>query len=430
MSLRQAWWDRVLQLSYGRIFLISLVPRVALLAYLYPDVLLGDAQYYWDEAIRISVGELPDVYWPPLLPLWLSGWARIFGPYNWVAALATLCLWAVFYLVFARQSEENHSTNKGLLILFSFYPAFVFQSIVPLSQLPMGLLILLVVRVWRNGPHIYKTTLSGLMLGLAVLVRPGSLSIWPMLALMRPNGVERWPRLQWLIPASLWVLGWMFYVQLHTGQWIFVNQASSYNLFIGNHPDSPHYKNWWLGSHLAREDLQFETYYQTLDSIRGLPVLAQDQAFQEVTWRYIRQEPGIFLRRSWNRLKVFWAFDSLAGASLSKFNPLLGLIVLGIDALLFLIVMGWVLRQILGQDSLGKQQISWLGLSFCYQIPYLLAFSHPSYHLPVLVILTVMPFSTPIRGWTNDRSGRLWLTAMALLLLIQAEWIWHMSGSL
>ncbi|MEM9983530.1 MAG: hypothetical protein AAF804_00410 [Bacteroidota bacterium] len=429
MSLRQVWWVRMLQLSYGKIFLVSLIPRIALLGYLYPELLLGDAQYYWEEAIQLSLGEKPSFYWPPLLPFWLSGWIRILGVHTWVAAWASLCLWGAFFMVFARQKELKDEARKGLLILFSFYPAFIYQSIVPLSQLPMALLILMAMRAWLKHARSYEFILAGVLVGLTALLRPASLSIWPVLAMM-PTSLGVRSRFLWLIPALLLVLGWVQYVQLQTGQWILVNQASSYNLFIGNHPNSPHYKNWWLGSHLSRGDPQFEDYYQTLDSIRSLPAATQDRAFQEAARSYVIQEPLTFLRRAWNRMKVFWTFDTLAGASLSKFDPILGLFLLGLDALLFMLFLGWVLGGMIDQKSLSKRQGVLIGLVLSYQLPYLLAFSHPSYHLPVLVILALMPHSFSSPAGVSSRAKRIWLGAMVGLLLIQAEWIWHMSGSL
>lgn len=409
---------------------LSLLLRLAYGIWRYPHLLPGDAASYWTEAGRLLADEAPGVYWPPGLPHWLALWRGLLGDAPWVAGLASLFWWVVLFGQMTWLSRDLLPRWRwGFLTLFSLYPAFVHQSVVPLTHLPVACLLLAGLALLRAPLRRWRAGLLGLLLGLGALFRPGLLALLPVL------GGWVWWQTGPLPTRGLALLLLGLATALPLGLWraqapalrhrgALVNTATPYNVFLGNQPETPRYATWWLGSHQAREAPALAAYYARLDSVWALPPAAQAPAFLTLARRHVQQAPGRALRRVWNRLKVFWAFDTLAGATLSRRHPRGGRLVIAADAACYLLLLSLVLL-CLSTRGIGSGWRRWaLGLVAAYALPYLLAFSHPTYHLPVLPLLALWASSQPApawpRGWARWRFGLL----LAGLLAIQGEWVW------
>jgi hypothetical protein len=419
-ALRTRGWLLVLWLG-------SVVVRIGYAWWLFPHWLAGDAGDYWAEASRWIAGQPPGIYWPPGLPLWLALVRSLLGSAPWVAVLASLLLWSLLFEQMAWLSRGASPRRRlALLGLFSLYPAFIHQSVVPLSHLPVACLLLALLGGLQLAPSPSRAAWLGGILGLAALFRPGTLALGPFLL-----GWWLWssPRRTWtsrgmvvllfLLGCALPILGWRQLAPELRAQRALINTATPYNVFIGNQPETPHYRSWWLGSHQEREDAAFASYYARLDSIRALPTHEQSQAWLAEAWRQVRDAPGTFARRVWNRSKVFWAFDTLAGASLSRSHPLAGRLLVACDAAAYLLLMTLVLTRWVAGD--GREGI-WLGLTLAYMLPYLLAFSHPTYHLPILPVLGLWALRQPRASLPQGKRRWAWVLVWLSLLAIQVEW--------
>lgn len=398
--------------------------------------LSGDAADYWATARAWASGQWAGAYWPPGLPAWLALWRLALGGSYLVPIAASLAVWSGFYWTFAHLSQRRSLPHRPVLLaLWAFYPAFIYQSLAPLSYLPGAWLLLL---AWEGKPTRgvppWRALTGGLVLGAMGLLRPALLSVAPVVAWRGLGFVRPDRRLRaggWLLLGLLLSLGpWLYLVQQQTNGWLGLSQASSYNFFLGNQPETPHYRTWWLGSHTLTDDPALTSYYQRLDSLRALPVAKQPAAFRSLAWQHLRQEPGLFLLRAWHRLRVFWAFDTLAGAELIGRGQAVGWAVLALDALGYLALMGLILA---GAWYASRRRLGiGLLLTAAYLLPYLLAFSHPTYH-PGLLPLLALGSASPRKAWLRlrrDPSWRGWGLRLSLLLLwlIQVEWVWRTAG--
>jgi len=411
----------------------SLLARVGYAAWLYPHWLPGDAADYWAEAARWRSEEEPGIYWPPGLPIWLALWQAAWGEAPWVSVAATLALWSVLFGQMAWLSRGAPWPGRlALLAWLSVYPAFIHQSVVPLSHLPIACCLLAVVGWSRSPVGFLKSLGLGLLFGVAALFRPGCLILVPvwlchlLLSHRKAMNLELAAiALALLLGVIAPILSWRAQSPALRAHSALINTATPYNIFIGNQPETPLYRTWWLGSHVERSDATFAAYYARLDSIRALPEAQQGSAFLHTAWAHVVETPGSFLRRMWNRAKIFWAFDTLAGATLSRRYPLAGRLLIMVDALAYGLLMVLVLTR-LAAGKLGRA--SWLLLVLAYPLPYWLAFSHPTYHLPLLPLLGLWMLAQQAWLWPQGKARGLAGVLLLAWLAIQVEWAWSWLG--
>lgn len=418
-------WRRVV----GIIFVGSLILRVVYALWLWPDTLPGDAGDYWAEAGQIASGEGPGDYWPPGLVYWLALWRILLGDASWVAVCATLTVWGIFWVIFVGLTRHGPPRLRlALLLLFAVYPAFVHQSVVPLTHLPVATLMLAMFAVLRRTQRQDNGGLIGSLLGIAALLRPGVLALIPILGLWvwRKATHPRLSIIGLLIGLLLPVGLWLGRAHAQHGYWVRINRANSYNFFIGNQPETPTYRTWWLGSHDERSNSTFAPYYHRLDSIRALPVSQQERAFQTLAWQHIGDDLLHFGQRVLARWRCFWAFDTLAGATITRRNPMLGYLILILDSFCFMILVSAVLAALSSLQKVRAEYRCLLAWIAAYQIPYLLAFSHPTYHLPVLPLLGLIIASQSARLWPQGKTRAYWIVSIGIVAAIQVEWVLQM----
>ena len=193
--------------SWQRIMLIAVLLRVVLL-FLYGDSALeGDALHYHQAALKLLGGGGPDTYWPPGLPLYECIWIWIFGKSVLVARISALPWFLMLCRSFYGMAYQLHSrmaANLGLAIL-AFYPAFVHQSIEPLSYLPAAALLMALFGQLQNYLQDKKgrrITRGGILLGLLILFRPSALLF--LLTLPAMIMFRRKKFMPSFLEASLW----------------------------------------------------------------------------------------------------------------------------------------------------------------------------------------------------------------------------------
>lgn len=414
--------------------------------------LFGDASTYHRFALMYLDGRTFPTVRAPGLPLWLALWYSVFGSGQWSAMLAQmpfyLALSVAVYLYTAR--KLNARAALIALALVTFYPALVFHSIWPLTEVPLAALIMLVVWMMDDDPGLPGIFCAGILLGLAILIRPNSITLIPAFALLYYLGGARRRVLRTvlfavvaMIPAAMWSAR----EYRHSGNMVFINYTNSMNFYLGNNEYTPLYRTWWLGSHgdgARGVPPQFTAERKEMESV---PLERRNEAYLRAGLAEITAHPARFVLRTMNRICAFFSFDSYtATVAISDFDSgkPMGALLLGGDMLFYLTIVVASLFVVFGdwaQFGLrSRSLLVWVGvLVSAYALPFFLAFAHPTYHLPVMPLLAV-PAAAALERFSFE-SGALrhslhgittnykLTAALALLVLVQLEWILFMLPS-
>lgn len=420
--------------------IFSVLVRLLLLPLIWSVPLTSDAADYCAMARRLLEGVPFVPYWPPGLPLFLMPFAAA-GASDAALRVPMLLFWVLACWGFLRLAQELDLSFAWLILLvFSLLPVSIHLSMEPLTQLPVAALFLVALsatlRTVRAGGW-KEPVLLGLSLGAMGLVRPSALAlllVLPLIAAWRSRRVLS-AALPMVLGLAL-VGGWMVRAHHLSGAWM-INLANAQNLWDGNNPWTPLYRTWYFGSHakLGTEEIhQFPSYKALLERTAALPPLQQPPVFLDMAQAYILAHPGPFLLRTANRVRAFWGFDTFTSLTLRKANSHLLRLTLSLEAGLYLLLMVPTIFYLAaaGREFWHRWQTWTIAVAvLLYAIPYWLSMSHPTYHYPVLAPMALLG----AMAWQNSREAGLmsrsrgWV-AIAMLLLIQVEWIWQNSHSL
>ncbi len=399
----------------------------------------SDAASYVRMAGEIAAGRQFVPFWPPGLPLYLAAVQHVVGGSVGATRAAML---AFYFLISAALSYaavlatgKVWAGNVALLIL-AISPGMVCYSVEPITELPAAALVAALAaclaRILKsNGGESLLVTcmVCGFALGALTLTRPSSL----LLTVVAPPFVMWSTRRPWtgalvaLVPAVM-VMGWVLYLYHGTGRAIFINTSNSKNFYLGNNPQTPLYRTWWLGSHHELD----ASLLSGREGAADPQVL--DREYTHAAREYIKARPGQFLLRTFNRVCVFFVFDTYASSYAEQtygMPRMAARAMLALDALLyFAMFFGSVCSLSLRNATREQGALPWilaaaLGL---YAAPYFLAFSHPRYHVPVepLLILGLVLSLAAVRkaGLAKAplRLGRAF-AAILVFVLIQVEFV-------
>jgi hypothetical protein len=428
---------------------LGLALRLAALWWLAPQPLTDDAADYHALASALASGQRFEADWPPGLPLSLVPFYWMLGSETWVPRLVMLGWWAAFcaMLFLLTRAEGGRRAANYTLTLFAAYPVFILLSVSPVTQLPMAAVLLIVLwsallcaRAASGRPTAIAGLLLGAALAAAVLIRPSSMALVPGVPALLVLRRRRLAAGAVAMALALAIVGaWVGYAYRVTGRLVLVSDASARNLYYGNDRWTPMYRTWWFGSHKFPESGVPEAFARELGRINGLPPGERDATFVSAVREQVRARPGLFLRRSLARVRVFLAFDTSTGAFLRRqagAGVAASLAALAGDAVHFVVIVLLALALFLtrwrGEDGLlaahGDLVVFALGICLMYALPYWLSFAHPTYHVPVVAVLGVLAGLGLARG----RAPVRWpFFALGLLfLLVQLEWALDMSGRL
>ncbi|MDX2285384.1 MAG: hypothetical protein NW241_14560 [Bacteroidia bacterium] len=425
---------------------IGLAVRLLYIALTGADGLLsGDAQEYYDEAVRMYRGEGSGGYWPPGLPMYLALCFHLSGGPSLAAAAGGMLLWYIALMALLDSQLRQAPWQRRWLIpgVIALYPAMVYHSVAPLTHLPVAVLVLglyavLTPRSCRRDvaerPPL-NSLLAGSFAALATLIRPAALALAAISSawrLARPH--PDWLRGR-LLPAALLMLpvmlalgAWQFAQSRSSDRNTWLNEANSYNFFIGNNPWTPLYRTWWLGSHDERGHPYYAGYYALRDETEALPPAERQRRFSRLAWSHIRERPGLFMMRTFSRIRTFFAFDTLAGASMYRRKPIWGFSLLAGDAVCYLTLLLLAVWNLANWLPPRTPEVKLLLLLIGgYALPYFIAFSHPTYHLPVMPLIALL--AAP-RMQTAAAPRWSIILPVVLIAAIQAEWVLNMLFSL
>jgi hypothetical protein len=424
---------------------VGLALRVAAIVLLVRFPLAGEARSYFEMAGQLLDGARFAPAWPPGIPHYVAFFESFLGR-GQVAAMAPMLLWYlafcfILYALLVRVCGRR-AANVGLWA-FAVFPTFVYHSVVPLPRLPLSvcfLLVALLLLVLRGRRSLFIPAAIGAALGAAVLMRPSAV----LLALGVPVFIAvRWrsarAALVTLGVAAALVAPWVLKVRAMTGELVFVHCAASRSLYLGNNEWTPLYKTWWLASH--DEPGAVPNAFTVADGrLRALAPHEEETAYRALAAEHIRSNPALFALRTLNRARAFFAFDTCAGAALTKLRGLpvaLGLSVIALDALFYVALMALSLIAFgaprgIGVGRVTRATILWVVAA--YALPFWAALSHPMNHVAVVPLLAVpgvvllaqaggMDRAALARTVTGIKRRRSLLLALIVFLAIQVEWI-------
>ncbi len=427
---------------------IGITIRVAVLIVFAQLPLASDALSYHNMALRILANENFSPYWPPALPYFLSFFYYIFGPAEFVGRASMLLFYLIFSYAIFRLTKEITSiqTANITVLLFAIFPTYIFHSVEPYTQLPTATYLVVaayLIVLSNKKQNLVYSILLGITIALLILTRASSIILLGLipLYLIFKNRNLRSAVLLFLV-ALVVVFGWVGKVHQMTGRWIFINEANSANFFFGNNPYTPLYKTWWFGSHGEGDPEVPTAYRELLSSIRDNEAQIQDKLFFQVALNHIKTRPELFLIRTINRVRNYFAFDTFTGSALINsysFNNFLGLAVIAIDALFYCAIMLLALRYMFTLQ-LNSNQFDYFALfmllALGYAAPYWISFSHPTYHFPIIPLFGVLASALTARiieakhrqiSWSwIPQSGRKkysFLIICLVFIFTQIEWV-------
>jgi len=429
---------------------VGLVLRLGALAWLSPTPLFADARSYHRMALQLAHGEQFSPYWPPGLPYYLSFFARVFSESEIISRSGTLLLYVVFSILLyklAKRLTDMAAANLALLI-FSLYPSYIHLSVESLTELPAATCLLATTYFAYLGGHRRSwlaLCVTGLALGWLSLIRPSAIMLIPLVAayvVVRTKRVllSALPCVVALVIISCW----LYKAHHMAGHFVMINQANTRNVFFGNNPHTPLYRTWWFGSHGPGEPGVPDAYTALHARIKQLPEDAQNQAYRNATLDYVLAQPDLFLLRTVNRIRNYFAFDTYSGSVLIKgyrCNKVTGLLVLGLDAIFFTAILSLSILFLFTRTPsvMEKDGVTLILATVCaYAMPYWFSFSYPRFHIPIMPLLGIFGaamlkqlIEQPRASLFGPLAHSAWrryglVLAFVLLAYIQIEWIFVM----
>jgi hypothetical protein len=406
--------------------------------------LVGDSAHYVLLAKNYLSGDFTDTYWPPGISLYESAWMFLFGdgPASVRASMLPWFVWLAMTLFALVSRIHSRAAGNLSVLLLCVYPEFVHFSVEPLTQLPAAACLCFIslqaITMFQGGR--VSIWLVGFSLGFLVLLRPS----FALLSLVAPlflyiRTKKLAPSAGAVVVASTVVMAWVGFISAQNNRVVIVNESNSRNFYLGNNPWTPDYKTWYLGSHWEGEkgiDTLFRNRIRALDQ---LPLSQKNAVFQEEAWSHIKLEPRQFFIRTAARIRTTFVFDTFTASRLARHHDQKkwGAAVLAWGAVLFSLILWLSLSMLWGcwQHWIDPTIPSWVfWMVLAASIPYFLAFSHPTYHLPFLPLLLGLGAIPLVEFLSNglDKSmpngrGRLKIIVLALVVLaLQLEWMFHM----
>lgn len=441
--------------TFYAVLAVGVLVRIGFLIILVPTRFYSDAMAYHRFARKIVLGLSYRPTWPPGLPLVLAGPYALFDPDRFVARFVMLAIYVIFTVLLfllVKRLSGTAAANLSALI-FSFYPLCIYYSLTPLTQLVTAAVLVGVALVTLSLLEKNRWSVAiilGFLLGFLTLTRASGVLI--LLAVPAYFIFKKGYRLKAgavFVIAILPIALWCYNVYRVTDRVIFINTANATNFFIGNNEFTPLYKTWYFGSHGVRNDNEgftAEEFVETQKSIREYPKHERQLKYIDYSVRYIVKKPHLFAIRTFNRVRVFFAFDIYLCAILLKYydwSKIGAFLICGLDFVIYLgLLFGSVFSLLLVRPLYKKKEVLavLLGLPFLYAFPYFLAFSHPTYHFPIVPFFAVI-FSILVVDFLGNRPGVIsrlkasnrlnlvvFVAVIVFLVLIQVEWFVALVG--
>jgi 4-amino-4-deoxy-L-arabinose transferase-like glycosyltransferase len=316
--------------------LVALALRLLVMAFLYPERLNPDRNYwrFAGETGRIAESLVegqgfsnplfgrtgPTAWMPPVYPVLVAGVFELFGVYTKASAILLLALDCLFSALTCIPvfllAQAGFGARAGALAGWSwaFFPYAVYFSadfIWPTTLTTLLLTALLASTLWlENREQAWADFGFGVFSGLAALTDPIVISVLPFVAAWMYCGRQK-QGLKWRIPAAVMSLGFVLVVT----PWFARNYQTFHTIFpfrdilglelhIGNHGDASHFAPG--RDHPSTNEAEMKAYAE-LGEIRYM-AKKKHEALE-----FISSHLGWFVRTTLRRVLYmwtsFWSFD-------------------------------------------------------------------------------------------------------------------------
>ena len=414
-------FDRLVTLLLHRHFVVGCLAvnmflRVGLI-FLVPVSMTSDAAWYFNRAIGIAAGSgyseggLPTAYWPIGYPAFLGLVFWLFGNHVVAAQLANVLLSAaaaLLTLALGRIMLQNEASARLAMLLLTLYPNNIAYTSLTLSETLFTAVLLSGTYAYiRHGTGL-GTLFSGIVFGVAALIKPQVLFFPLMLVGLRIVLAPRASRLR------IAVLGIALYASMAAvlAPWsvrnflvfhevVLISTNGGPTLLTGNTGD----KLSARGNYRPDDPLVVQMRFSVADQV------AADKRATRLAVQWIRENPGRFVALMPLKVWWLWAPDGEAEwayqagfsryedySTAFRFVRLFNQIFYAAMLIAFAVA-GWMM-------AVRRMPSPWLCLSFglaVYVTIISIVFSGQSrYHFPV------MPWIMIGASWSVMELGRRW----------------------
>lgn len=229
----------------------ALVARLAFVAILPPTIPSVDGRYYVEIAHRLLEQHAfgPRVQRGPGYSVFIAGVFAVFGPHLVALRIVEAVLGTLSVGLIGAIGARLFGRTGGLIsaLLAALHPVLAF---LPSTQYSENLVALVTTgalgsafAALRRGA-LWRWSACGVLLGLVLLIRPGSAFLLPGLALGLALALGR-ERRAWVAPAlvcgaaiALTVAPWIARNHRVYGQWFFIASGGGRALWFGNNPNA------------------------------------------------------------------------------------------------------------------------------------------------------------------------------------------------
>ncbi len=276
-----------------------------------------DRALYHQAAAAVAEGAV----WPegafthlPLYPWVLGSVYAVTGPRLKAAAgLGLLCdaLTVILLVGLARRLGASSRWAAAAGLLYAAYPrAVVYATLSMPTSLNVLLLTALAFDLARPGPRTaWAWCRTGLLAGVTGLGYP---AVWPALALLvvipLPNGERRLPRLLALLVAVLPALPVILHNTRAEGRLTLLTTHGGINYYMGNHEQATGYPLRIRDFRMTALELQADAHrFAETEAGRALSRSESSAWWSEQARRFMREQPGSFLRLLARKFRLFWS---------------------------------------------------------------------------------------------------------------------------
>jgi 4-amino-4-deoxy-L-arabinose transferase-like glycosyltransferase len=452
--LRRVWrvgeWDGTFLIA---VYLVALAPRLALV------LAAGHAPPGYDEqeydiiAQCLAAGkgfcwyyDLPTAFRPPGYPFALAAVYAVFGRSLYIAriiqAFITAALPVLTYPV-CRMAFGKRAARLSAVFLVCYVP-FIFYTLGLLTEnlfIPMMMIVILMLLKSEEAHPKRYAVLTGILYGVAVLVRPAFTFFLPFVLLWFYFPQRNWKSalsrfaIIAVIVAGM-VTPWCIRNYRTTGQFVYLDTRTGYNLYIGYHEGADGNFNMDAAKTLANRLVEH------VRSRKGRSDVVMHNWGKEQAKAFIKAHPlrvaaliPLRVIHYWNlehnMFLVAYSWGSMGPDPLPKalLAVLLVLLIAPFAVLTLLAVVGCLFRR-----SFDKKVWLLLMILLYYTALHAAVFGEPRLHLPIVPIIAMLAaegmLSIPRlrKEWRSDdrvlRRGvrRRALAALAIMAVFVGAW--------
>jgi 4-amino-4-deoxy-L-arabinose transferase-like glycosyltransferase len=419
-SSENEWQRRIL-----RVVLLGILLRLVMAFAIVPGMQqMGDGPAYVRQVHQIFAGTLDHFYFPPGTALVTM---PVFGMFGFSIAAEHLAgvlisigfLLSTVYLARSMQLSGRATFLAALIV--ALYPHVVLSSAqissLPLTAIFVSMAVGGAVRASRMGSAIHWC-MTSLFCGLAVLTRPGTLLLAPLLMILGWSMIRHRPE-YWrpasvaaTIMAVILCLMTLPVVSFHAGRGhgSVLATNSEWNLLLSNNRYTPDYKTGHFGQRALTDiDAEAETFIRAFFTGETAENATQRQreVMLDSARRFMAQNPGRTAWRMTNRVRGFFGCDYTAARELQLVfgysDAVFGLVMMAEGGFFLLVLCGWLVFIVAYTASPVPGRWFHIALLVAIIAPHVVAFSLAKYHLPLVPIMICA--SGLVGSWLLNPSG-------------------------